>query len=380
MKMQKKHYLGFVLFFLSFSSWGLDESCTITGKKSSNSKSTVINAIPARVQWNSTDGYCGEVSLISAGLYYGQYMSQYDARALANIDFSAKNTQLTQLLIGDFGATDNSNNVSNALANMHLNFEQFDNVRSKNKGSQQFLAWVKKHIILHHPVVIGVYENAAIFDNNADAEYDHLVPVFGIKSTGALTDLYAKDDVIYLHDNGLYTGKDSSLAGCYQYSLAGFQKDRKGASVADGNLYSLSNNDNHLGNFGVAITGVKAKGVTLMPVSIQTDPVSEYPEIRNNSNVRPSPQNIVLTIQVSELKPQTYYVVYKYTGFSDLPADDDFSKSYGNPAQKCHIWLPAGDDFIMQEQVLSDSMAIYRVIVAKEGEETPPECVQASVP
>jgi len=35
-------------------------------------------------QWDANYGYCGEVSLISAGLYYGQYISQYDARALAS--------------------------------------------------------------------------------------------------------------------------------------------------------------------------------------------------------------------------------------------------------------------------------------------------------
>jgi hypothetical protein len=39
------------------------------------------NDIPPRLQWNHNAGYCGEVSLISAGLYYGQYISQYDARS-----------------------------------------------------------------------------------------------------------------------------------------------------------------------------------------------------------------------------------------------------------------------------------------------------------
>ena len=42
------------------------------------------NDIPPRLQWNSNDVYCGEVSMISAGLYYGQYLSQYDVRAIAS--------------------------------------------------------------------------------------------------------------------------------------------------------------------------------------------------------------------------------------------------------------------------------------------------------
>ncbi len=33
-----------------------------------------------RRQWEENMGYCGEVSTISALLYYGGYMSQYDMR------------------------------------------------------------------------------------------------------------------------------------------------------------------------------------------------------------------------------------------------------------------------------------------------------------
>ena len=40
--------------------------------------------IPARLQWLHNDGYCGEVSTIMAMLKYGQYMSQYDFRAISS--------------------------------------------------------------------------------------------------------------------------------------------------------------------------------------------------------------------------------------------------------------------------------------------------------
>ncbi|MBV8491774.1 MAG: hypothetical protein JO199_14705, partial [Candidatus Eremiobacteraeota bacterium] len=42
------------------------------------------NAIPVRWQWMNNAGYCGETALIAAGLYYGQYTSQYVARQLAS--------------------------------------------------------------------------------------------------------------------------------------------------------------------------------------------------------------------------------------------------------------------------------------------------------
>ena len=67
-------------------------------------------------------------------------------------------------------------------------------------------------------------------------------------------------------------------------------------------VYALSNNSNFLGNFGIAVTGVRAQGITLLPVRVDADPVSEYPEIKNKSDVRPKPATLTLTIQVSELK------------------------------------------------------------------------------
>src|ERR1700722_11587714 len=57
------------------------------------------NDIPPRLQWMANHGYCGEVALISAGLYYGQYASQYDARALAS-DGLPQNEGKSQLLLG----------------------------------------------------------------------------------------------------------------------------------------------------------------------------------------------------------------------------------------------------------------------------------------
>ena len=56
----------------------------------------VNNPIPPRTQWNANYGYCGETSFISAGLNYGQYLSQYDARAVAspNIRQSLPDSQL----------------------------------------------------------------------------------------------------------------------------------------------------------------------------------------------------------------------------------------------------------------------------------------------
>ena len=57
-------------------------------------------ALPPRLQWEATDGYCGELSFAIAGLYFGQYLSQYDARALATPGV-AQASAASQLLLDD---------------------------------------------------------------------------------------------------------------------------------------------------------------------------------------------------------------------------------------------------------------------------------------
>ncbi len=365
----KKLIWLYCLLLVPTLAFALPELCSLSNQK--QSLYLVINNIPSREQWNSTNGYCGEVALISAGLYYGQYLSQYDARRLANLDLPVKNKQLDQILLGYKGATTKTNNVVAALKQMHLNYEQFDN--SKPSLSKNFLLWVKGQVIAHHPVAIGVYENTSIFDNNPQPEYDHIVPVFGVKSNHPLLPLkYYSDDVLYFHDNNLYT---ETAIDCYQYLFGLFQKDRNEANKEEGTIYSLSNNANGLGNFGIAVTGVKAQGVNLLPVHLKTNPIDESPQIKNNSDQRPKSSLITLSIRVSDLKSQQYYILYKYTDFKQLPKDDNFAKSLGNPVKKCSILLNSGTVFTSQEQIPSSSMAIYRAIAAKPGGLMPAPCL-----
>lgn len=73
-----------------------------------------FNDIPPRLQWEANYGYCGEVSFINAGLYYGQYVSQYDARAIASKN-RGQSLEESQLLIGV--------NDLHAAEQMHLKAE-----------------------------------------------------------------------------------------------------------------------------------------------------------------------------------------------------------------------------------------------------------------
>ena len=52
-------------------------SCLILRTFSAQAVDSMSLDMPPRLQWNTNYGYCGEVSLISAGLFFGQYCSQY---------------------------------------------------------------------------------------------------------------------------------------------------------------------------------------------------------------------------------------------------------------------------------------------------------------
>lgn len=111
---------------------------------------TLQNNIPPRFKWNSNDGYCGEVSLISAGLYYGQYISQYDARAIAIKD---QPQDTGELLLGK--------NDAYTAAQIHLQGVEWNTTEEQN--SKQFLSWVKENVVKGYPVAIGVFTNEYIF-------------------------------------------------------------------------------------------------------------------------------------------------------------------------------------------------------------------------
>ena len=148
---------------------GTADSSNVTG---ATHKNKITLPISPRFQWQANFGYCGETALISAGLYYGQYVSQYDARAYASKNQN-QNERASQLLIGI-----NENTAANV---MHLDIEKWNNFRADN-----FLAWVKKNIIQKHPVVIGIYQNMSLFEEVGDAEYDHIVPIIGIETNHSL--------------------------------------------------------------------------------------------------------------------------------------------------------------------------------------------------
>ncbi len=183
-------------------------------------------------QWQSNNGYCGEVSLLQAGMNNGLWASQFNVRSLCGFqsqgdDGFPKGTPLSQSgPDGYCAANTNSLGVASAEVGSQLLIDNADASRGQNSvltcannaglaavryitpssldgqgAFQDFVVWVKKQIIAGHWVTAGVLTPGGKSD-----EYDHIVSIMSVGTNHAVTDsAYYADDVFTFDDHGAYT-------------------------------------------------------------------------------------------------------------------------------------------------------------------------------
>lgn len=310
------------------------------------------NDIPPRYQWNNNFGYCGETSFISAGLYFGQYASQYDVRNVAS-EGIAQYKSSSQLLIGV--------NDLRAAQTMHLNAVEWKT--ATETSTDAFLLWVKHNVVKGHSVIIGVYTNEYRFYHNTkptagDPQYDHIVPVIGVGSTNSIDDpSYDPDDSLTFSDNGLW-GTVSNPPYMFTYGFGAFQKTRRQANATNGSVYALASGGK---NFGVAITGITDPAHETLPVRLSTNVNYERPEIGKHSTVRPAPMPLVLTITVRHLQPGVTYRLYRYYSFASVP-NGHFNAKASQARQSWTFQILHGTTYTLTQQIMSDQIAVYRAV------------------
>ncbi len=321
--------------------------------------------IPTRVQWNteSSHGYCGEMSIISAGLSLGQYMSQYTMRALGN----SAGSQSTEVLV----QTDPDGSAVVAATNSKLNatLHQSDQTDPNDPaGAQGFLTWMKGQILAGNTVIFGVYMNQSYFETNqqGDSTYDHIVFATGIGSNHPLNasdTTYYADDVLYFWDNGLWylNQGDLSVPAYSSCAFGEFANSRSNANDSDGNLYSLPlrTKKNPIQDYAVSITGVNATS-PLIPLSISA-PICEEPSIAEGSTQQPPATAITLTITMGN-PPEANVNVYKYNDLSKVPT----SNFNANASQASMKWLHQNSAMTIQDTIQSNEIAIYRAVLASD--------------
>ncbi|MCW5890106.1 MAG: hypothetical protein KIT14_06090 [bacterium] len=309
--------------------------------------------IPPRQQWNANSGYCGETSFLSAGLYFGQYTSQWTARAIASPGVAQSNPD-SQLLLG-------VNDVAAARA-MRLETVTFYDRTQRTVPS--FFAWVKSNLLRGRPVIVGVLNNVRILGEPLPGyrTYDHIVPVIGVGSGRSLArhaDRAFASDVLTFSDNGLFGAPGQTTPFVFSYRLWRLPKSRRAANRSDGAVYSLRDRPP---NYAVAVTGVADLDGVTIPVRLTSDRDGE-PEIPDPSDVPPAPVPITLTATVTIPDPSVGYRLYRYADFADVPAAR-FNASAALAAESWTIPPGGGAELVVRIPTMSDATVVLRAVPA----------------
>ncbi|MFL6657747.1 MAG: C39 family peptidase [Massilia sp.] len=306
-------------------------------------------AIPPRVQWNANYGYCGEMSFISAGLYYGQYVSQFAARAAATPGIQ-QNDVNSQLLI--------SLNDQSAAATMHLTATEW-NWQASSATTNQFLSWVKGYVVAGYPVIIGVYVNRRDGTARGFSSYDHIVPVTGIASNHPLVpgldQVYYADDILQLGDNS---------GNVFQYAFGAFQMTRTQANAPQGPPFGLAlHTSSDTFNAAVAVTGVIDLDYETVPVRLATNLNAETPAIANGAITEPTAQPVTLTATVYGLTPGVSYNVYQYNALASIP--NSAFNAHAAAAYQKYTFTATGSTYVLPAiDIMSNQVAAFRAVPA----------------
>ncbi len=328
------------------------------------SRCEVSLQIPPRLQWNANYGYCGETSFVSAGLFFGQYCSQYEARRLASPGVN-QSLEISQLLLGASGGGRVPDNDELAARSLRLQYESW---HARPNETVAFLGWVKKNVSEGYPVIIGVFNNQSAFGKDnlpfPDATYDHIVPVFAIGSNKPFLDnrgVAYESDVIHFSDNGLYSWTNY-MPYHFSYRLNSFQQSRSGANNPKSPIYSVK-----LGrgaNYGIAIKGVADRDGVTIPVMVTTNTNAENPAILDKSNNAPKATPLELTVRVSVPNQKESYNLYMYDQFQKVP-ESMFNSAASKAVKVWKIPPNSGPFFEIKVSILSNAVAVFRAVSTK---------------
>lgn len=277
--------------------------------------------IPPREQWDNNNGYCGECSIQQCALFFGTYISQYNAREI--IDPTQQQ---------DVWVPDNSGPIFDAL---RLNYVAW-NSNQATPQYQNYLVWTKSHLQQKHPVIIDVY-----VQGESDPDYDHIIPATGFTSVD--TNTYHATDTLVFNDNYATTPYTRTFGTLYDTR----------AMTGNGAIYEYCIPRDT--DYGCAVTGIKDSSGTTLPVYLGVDRWNE-PNISQGK----SPVQMNATIQISALTTGTAYVLLRYNDYHNVPTNNYLSSAYNSST----TFVATNSTQTLFDKFMSDGTVIYRCVPA----------------
>ncbi len=282
---------------------------------------TRLLTIPARRQWDNNDGYCGETCIQSFAMYYGTYISQYQARAMVNAD------QRHELVISENGDV--------VLKNLRLTYEQWNSGGRPTPQCKAYLAWTKQQLHDGHPVI-----GTAYMKEESDPDYDHIVPFIGFQSSHDETN-YHDDDALVFYDNyarnalvrpfnTMDATRSDATKGAYPYYIP--------RSV----------------DYGCAVTGIVDPHHETAPVQLSIDRWDE-------PNVVVGERAVTLhaTLTIGRLAPGKTYSLLRYDDYRRVPEAAFVAK--GGYVWK-YRFKAVGAAYRVSDTFSSNACIIYRCV------------------
>eukprot|EP01052_Picozoa_sp_SAG31_P007002 SAG31_NODE_329_length_17643_cov_10.377793_7_plen_415_part_00 len=319
------------------------------------------SGLKPRLQWESNDGYCGEVSVVMALMKFGSYMSQFDVRAIST---DGGNQSTDYYLVGE-----NDGAAAQRLRLSHIEYPNRCVSVKPRHCSMEYLAWVKKMVRRGHAVTITVYMNNFLFygDTNPRAgepDYDHIVSVLSLQSEHD-DDVYHEDDKLTLGDHGLWQPGPTPQYN-FTYTFGELQGSRKEANAPEGNVYYVPDRyPSDTGNFAIAHTGPLEKPVNqsmLLPIRVDTNVCWERPPIADGSQQRPPPMPLTLTVTVFSLSPGVNYSLYLFDNATSVPVRSFNSAGRVMASQAWHFVGEESGQYSMALKTKSDMQAFFRAV------------------
>jgi hypothetical protein len=282
--------------------------------------------LPARIEWNSGVGFCGEASIQTIALYYGAWLSQAKIRTIAGAPIV-------------FGTGSES-----VLTTLHFHFETWDFLGATNPQFQDFMVWTKSYLVRGIPTIFATY---VADHDHVDPDYDHLMPAIGVKAAAADSVSFDPNDTLVFNNNVTDTAaverKFGTLAGIVGCKIT---SDTGGCIPTDV-------------DYGVAVTGIIDDGGATVPVRVSVTKGFE-PDVTSGK----SPVQMTASVTASGLKIGTKYSLLRYNDYTKVPTTGAPAAFLGSSFDAKIDFTASGDHWKYDDpqSFSSDGAVFYRCV------------------
>lgn len=314
----------------------------------------VLLDIPPRFMWGwgpGVSGYCGSCSLQTAGIYYGNWLTQDRVRGTTGAHDGAH-----EILLGNSTCC----SAVAAALDLKLNVSQWDFGTALEPQHPAFLTWMKDAIDAGEPVVFGVY-----MQTETASTFDHIVPLVGYE--------IAQQDEAE-KERGQQQGGDGMLGAMHIYfndlhshttqrkNVSSFVSTRKDCAASlpwDKRFeYCLPS----LVDYGYRVHGNLDTKQELVPTRLSV-PSWDEPDYSVEDGRHEKPVVLSATVHVSNLVPGQSYALLRFNDPDTVPHHDFLHAAYAERTD----FVATKATYVNDTEFWSNSTAFYRCVRTQQG-------------